>query len=265
MKSHSIAAVLATATAAFAGASAHAASSFQYGYELTIDGSGQYGYNAARFGIKNTGNTAISGINITIGDTRFNFDRVADVQANGGFGHTLHGIDEVDHGLRSDFFGVEFDNFGTDMSWSAFVDIDKDPNLSKKSKTPREDARRVMWANPNTDNAQIQVVFSDGHTLVGSLPDNFQQQMFGLLAMSHGGPETHYDVNGHLWSYAQSILAPITEQTGSDLPGDTGKPGNTNGQNNQQIPGPTPVVPTPAAAMTGLALLGGLLVRRNRA
>lgn len=249
-----------------------AASVYKYGYELSLDGGGSHHFNAPNLTFKNTGNTRITGLSLTIGDTTRNFDAffvgpsILDPADDLSF--DLLTIDAQDHGLRSNVFDVGFTGFDEGDAWSGLLDIDKDVFKAGRLGTI-EDARTVLFGNAGA-NAALTITFEDGFTLTGELPDDFNQHILEeatlSLASMSTAPGTTTRINrsraaqqGTLFQFAQDV-----EDRFTPGPDDEDEPGPGPGPGPGLGPGPTPVVPTPAAAFAGLAMLGGLVLTRRR-
>jgi MYXO-CTERM domain-containing protein len=208
---------------------ADAASLYDYGYQLRIDGTGPWGYNAPLISIENTGNTAIASLDITIGGDDYHFDRYTAVTTTGSFGWDVVSIGANDGDLRAKHLLVDFTGFSFGDTWTAAVDIDHDIVKDNGRHGTIEDARVVMFNNGGTSSL-VTVTFIDGFILSGHLPNDFLTQMAGLSA---DGVVTDWGVNGDLYRFGQGIFA-------------------------------TSIVPTPTAALAGVALLTAAGVRRRR-
>lgn len=216
-----------------------AASLYQYGYEMTLDGSGEaHGYNAPRITLKNTGNTRISGLSLTIGDVSRNFDAFVEPTVSEGLGFSLLTIDDVNHGLRSDVLGVAFTGFDLDATWSGLLDIDHDVYPLGWPGTI-EDARQVLWLNGV--NAELTVTFEDGFSLLGTLPDDFTANVLESLALtSTKQTRTRFANVGDQWVFGQDVRV-----------------------EEQQDPEDPPMIPAPTAILAGLSMAAAALLKRR--
>jgi hypothetical protein len=210
----------------------HAEASPYYGYEMKLDGSGPWQYNAPLISLTNIGVAHISRFELTIGDLDYNFDLVYGSNSP-GFSHTLITPDTINGGVRSDVLIIDFAGFAQGLTWSGYVDIDA--NNARNGTGTIEDAREVLWNNDAGTPAVITVTFADGFQLAGVLPDDFRQQAMNLQRVGQSDIETRYAVDGDLYQFAQTTPDSRVR-----------------------------IIPTPTAGLLGLALLALTTTRRQR-
>ena len=186
-------------------------------------------YNAPLMTFRNTGNVAITRFGMTIGDTDFNFDAIVNVTADGIETASIVAPDDINNGVRTDRFELAAEGFDGGEQWSADVDVDEDDPTGVGTIV---DVRNILFNNGEADDAEVFVEFANGKVLSVAL-DN--------LSDNAAGDFDDADV-----SYDGSTLRVSQAAT-------------------QEIPGPPTVIPTPAAAGAGLALLGLVGLRRRQA
>lgn len=218
-----------------------------YGFEFSLTPTNTYGFDAPRIGLRNTGAAQITGLQITLGDTSYNFDGVVDNATSGDVEFTVMNPDVVNDGIRSDVLEILYTNFDEGNTWSAVVDFDQDNEGTEIGSI--EDARLSLFGTEGsgddgagtTEASQIAVTFEDGFVLQHEFPSNFEDG-------DDNGPNDNieFSVVDNLYRFSQFV--PAETDGGGDGDGDGGPA----------------VVPTPAAAVTGLTLLASLGVARRR-
>tara|TARA_Y100001933_G_scaffold194553_1_gene194680 strand:- start:4484 stop:5134 length:651 start_codon:yes stop_codon:yes gene_type:complete len=150
MKAFSLAVLVALVSPGLAAAST-------IGFKLTLSGS----TNTPAMTLENTSDTALlENINITIGDTSFNFDFLSSPTSPASGTSTLNSPDLSNGLLRSDDIDISFTGFdpGESSSWTADVDVD---NLNTV-----EDYRTVLFNNGGLPNSVVTAAFSDAVGLI---------------------------------------------------------------------------------------------------
>lgn len=217
--------VLASVCTAAMAAPLHAASVFSHAYELTLDGGGEFGFNAPRVTFTNVGDARITAIVVTLNDPAYNFDSVVQPVADGVTASLVRG-DDQNNAERTQSVEIAFSGFDTDDSWSALADLDADTFAGKDGSI--EDARAILFGSDRAKVASVLVTFEDGTQLGTLLPAGFVDDA-GV------GDGVTFESDGDVYSLVHAINV------------DTGV-----------------IIPTPAAAGAGLVLLGGCIARRRR-
>lgn len=155
------------------------------GFELRIRG----GQNAPIFHLLNTStNTAkITHMEITIGDTDYNFNQYEE--------KTLNTVDlstfnlKTDGSVRSNAMTADFTGFDNANAFRVKTDIDID------SVDSIENFKTILFdlgGTDTSDNSRVSIDFSDGTFLTGQLPDYAEETdgpfVFALSRNVPGGP-----------------------------------------------------------------------------
>ncbi len=135
---------------------AGAASAASVGFELSGH---KHLRNFAKFSLTNTSTDArIDAMHLTIGDTRYNFDRVR-TYANSGSRITQG--DNRNGGSRFDEIALAFEGFDPGETTKFRLDIDRDRGRNRD----KADYTRVLLRNGRAANAVVTVTFSNGSVL----------------------------------------------------------------------------------------------------
>ena len=159
MKTVRVLAALAVISALAAGSASAASVGFELNGHMKLR-------DFAKFSLTNTSTDAqIESMHLTIGDTRYNFDRVRAYASNGSritMGDTRNG------GKRFDEIALAFQGFDSGETTNFRVDIDRDRGRSRD----KADYRRVLFHNGKAKNAVATVTFSNGSVLSSLLTEN---------------------------------------------------------------------------------------------
>jgi len=143
------------------------------GFSLTISADPNVapgGANLPRFFLSNTSDNALlSSINMTIGDTAFNFDAVIGlIFPSIGSSFSVINPDQVNDGIKTDELQINYTGFQPNDVSNFFVDFDDDEQLESNV----VDFRTILFNNGSSvDNSLLTVSFSDLTQLALSLPD----------------------------------------------------------------------------------------------
>lgn len=161
--------MLCAATVAAALALASAAHAQTTGYSLQLSGNN---FNEPVLRLTNTSDAAqLTAFSLTIGDTAFNFDSVSNenVTPVGSLTFSLVTPDrDGSGGVRSN--SVEYTFAGFDPGELFLFETDVDPDSINQT----VDYRTVLFdlgGSSSADNSLVSVLFSNGVTLSGNLPD----------------------------------------------------------------------------------------------
>jgi hypothetical protein len=136
---------------------------YQTGYEFQIYGN----TNVPTVSLENLSTLAdITEFTMTIGNTAYNFDSASNVVVGSVDSYALVTPDtNSSGGVRSNFVNYTFSGFDPGEVFKFDTDVDRDNSNTSENYT------KVLFNNGAAPNSQLTVVFSDGSTLIGTLPD----------------------------------------------------------------------------------------------
>lgn len=155
-----------------------AAHSATTGFTLNISGD----TNVPTLQLTNDSTSALlTGFNLSIGNTAFNFDAAYFVVPGTVDRWTLVSPDANDGGVtRTDLLQFTFAGFDPGEVFQFRADVDRD------SSNTTENYRTVLFNNGSAPNAVATAFFSDGKTLMATFPDASATQTSFTISASQG-------------------------------------------------------------------------------
>lgn len=137
-----------------------AAEAATLGFDLTIDGSASSvigSTNVPVLTLVNTGDHALIGFSLTIGDPAFNFDGLVDLVVPVGVtALVIEGDDNINgiDGVNTDRVALTFDSLQPGQSASFALDVDSDAGVFQ------QDYRTILFNNGAAENALAEATFA---------------------------------------------------------------------------------------------------------